>query len=113
MAANAHALVVLTTVGSRDEAERLAGSLVERRVAACVQVLAGVESVYWWEGRVARDTEWLLLCKTTHDRYPDLERAIRALHSYETPEIIALPVTAGSAPYLEWLTANVLPQGSV
>jgi periplasmic divalent cation tolerance protein len=100
-------LVVLTTTASREEAEKLASSLVDARAAACVQIIPGIESFYSWEGRVARDAECLLLCKTTNARYPELEQAILSAHSYTTPEIIALPVERGSAGYLDWLLAGV------
>ena len=102
------AIVVLTTAGSHDEAATIAASLVESRLAACVQVVPGVESVYWWEGRVARDAEWLLLCKTTADRYGDVEATIRELHSYTTPEVVAIRVERGSAAYLDWLRQSTL-----
>src|SRR5919199_6762276 len=105
------AIVVLMTAGSREEAARLADILVVARLAACVQILPEIESVYHWKGNVERAPEILLLAKTTQANFTALEAAVRALHSYETPEIIALPITAASAPYLEWLTANVIPQG--
>ena len=99
--------MVMMTAGSREEAARLAEMLVGARLAACVQILPEVESVYHWKGEVRRDPEVLLLAKTTQARFSLLEREVRALHSYETPEIIALPITDASAPYLEWLTATV------
>jgi periplasmic divalent cation tolerance protein len=105
--ANAAAIVVLITAGSREEALRLAEMLIGARLAACVQVLPEMESIYHWEGRVERAPEVLLLVKTTAARFVELEREVRALHSYETPEIVALPVTSVSASYLEWLTAAV------
>jgi periplasmic divalent cation tolerance protein len=105
------AIVVLMTAGSREEAARLADMLVGARLAACVQILPEMESIYHWQGKVERAPEVLLLAKTTESNFAALEAAVRSLHSYETPEIIALPVTAASAPYLEWLTANVIPQG--
>jgi periplasmic divalent cation tolerance protein len=104
------AIVVLMTAGSREEAARLAEMLVGARLAACVQIMPEMESIYHWKGSVHRDPEFLLLAKTTQANFNDLEREVRALHSYETPEIIALPVAAISAPYLEWLTATVHPQ---
>src|SRR3954468_17343571 len=104
-------IVVLMTAGSREEAARLADILVTARLAACVQILPEIESVYHWQGKVERTPEILLLAKTTAENFAALETAVRSLHSYETPEIIALPITAASAPYLEWLAANVLPQG--
>ncbi|HEX8888890.1 MAG TPA: divalent-cation tolerance protein CutA [Pyrinomonadaceae bacterium] len=103
-------IVVLMTAGSREEAARLADILVNARLAACVQILPEIESVYHWQGKVERAPEILLLAKTTAENFAALEAAVRSLHSYETPEIIALPITAASAPYLEWLTANVLLQ---
>src|SRR5919202_5091030 len=108
--ANAVAVVVMITTGSREEALRLADMLVGARLAACVQVLPEMESIYHWRGEVQRAPEVLLLVKTTAARFTELEREVRALHSYETPEIVALPVTAASAPYLEWLTGSVQRQ---
>ncbi len=107
------AIVVLMTAGSREEAARLAEMLVGSRLAACVQIMPEMESVYHWEGQVERAPETLLLAKTTPENFAGLEVAVRALHSYETPEIVALSITAASAPYLEWLTANVLQHKSV
>jgi periplasmic divalent cation tolerance protein len=100
--------MVLTTTGSHDEAATIAASLVEARLVACVQIVPGVESVYWWEGRVARDAEWLLLCKTTAERYGDVEAAILELHSYTTPEVVAIPIERGSAAYLDWLRQSTV-----
>jgi len=102
------AIVVMMTAGSREEAARLAEMLVGARLAACVQILPEMESVYWWQGAIRREPEFLLLAKTTAGRFSALEREVRALHSYETPEVVALPVTDISAPYLEWLAGNVL-----
>lgn len=106
---NEAAIVVLITAPNREEAARLAEMLVGARLAACVQILPEMESIYWWEGAVRREPEHLLLIKTTAGRFATLEREVRALHSYSTPEIIALPVTEVSAPYLEWLTQTVKP----
>ncbi len=102
-------VVVLMTAGSRDEAVRLAEMLVGSRLAACVQILPEMESVYWWQGQIERQPEHLLLAKTTRDNFEILEREVRALHSYDTPEIVALPAKALSAPYLEWLMQSVKP----
>jgi periplasmic divalent cation tolerance protein len=104
---SAEALLVLMTAGSREEAARIAELLVGARLAACVQLLPEMESVYWWEGRIERAPEILLLAKTTTEKFAELEQNVRAIHSYDTPEIIALPVTASSLPYLNWLTENV------
>jgi periplasmic divalent cation tolerance protein len=101
------AITVMMTAGSREEAARLAEMLVGARLAACVQILPEIESVYRWQGEVRREPEVLLLAKTTEARFPLLEREVRALHSYDTPEIIALPITHASAPYLAWLTGTL------
>jgi periplasmic divalent cation tolerance protein len=97
------AIVVFITAGSGEEASRLAEMLVGAHLAACVQILPEIESVYRWQGKIERQAEILLLAKTTMGRFDELEREVRALHSYDTPEIVAVPVTVGSAPYLEWL----------
>jgi len=110
MAEQSDAILVLLTAGSREEAVRLADIIVVARLAACVQILPEIESVYHWQGNIERAPEILLLAKTTLPNFPALEAAVRSLHTYETPEIIALPITAASAPYLEWLTSNVIPQ---
>jgi|SRR6266567_8014853 len=96
-------LVVLMTAPDRDEASRIAELLVNSRLAACVQILPEVQSVYRWKGEVERNTEILLLAKTTSDKFDELDRAVREIHSYDTPEIIALPVNAASESYLNWL----------
>jgi periplasmic divalent cation tolerance protein len=100
--------VVLTTLPSPDEARRVAGILVGEQLAACGSVLPGVESVYWWEGRVTTGHEALLVLKTPVVRYPDLEARLRTLHPYEVPEILRLGVDAGWPPYLEWVWDSVL-----
>jgi periplasmic divalent cation tolerance protein len=101
------ALVVITTTETNEDAERLARLLVERELAACVQVLPQITSVYRWQGKLEQATESLLLIKTTRAAYPRLETAIKENHPYQTPEIIAMPVEAGSNGYLNWLTASV------
>lgn len=99
--------LVLSTVASAEDGERLAHALVERRVAACVNVLPGVTSFYRWEGKVQKDEERLLLIKTRADRFEDLRAALVDLHPYEVPEVIALDVARGHGPYLSWLDASV------
>jgi periplasmic divalent cation tolerance protein len=91
------------TAANREEANQIAELLVSARLAACVQILPEIESVYRWQGEVKREKEILLLAKTVAARFDELESKVRALHSYETPEIIALPITAASEPYLKWL----------
>ena len=97
------AIIVFMTASNGEEAARLADMLVGAHLAACVQILPEMESVYRWQGKIERAPEILLLAKTTRSKFEELEREVRALHSYDTPEIIAVPVVAGSAPYLEWL----------
>ncbi len=97
-------LVAMVTCENRRQAERIAHALVEERLAACVNVLeASVRSVYRWQGKVERARETLLLIKTAKSVFPRLERRVRQLHSYQTPEIIALPIVAGSRAYLAWM----------
>ena len=97
------ALLVLTNVPDRAVAERLADMLVEKRLAACVNILAPCRSVYRWKGAVQRDEEHPMLIKTTAERYGALEQALRTGHPYELPEIIAVPVDRGLADYLGWI----------
>lgn len=101
-------LVVLCTVPNAPVAETLASALVEARLAACVNVIGGVVSVYRWEGAVQRDDELMLVVKTTREAFAELEARIHALHPYEVPEVIALSIEAGSERYLRWLDAQVL-----
>lgn len=107
--ASSAAIVVLMTAGSQEEASRLAEMLVGAHLAACVQIMPQMESIYRWKGEVHRAPEFLLLVKTTAACFDELEREVRALHTYDTPEIIALPVAHVSAPYFEWLTSNAFP----
>jgi periplasmic divalent cation tolerance protein len=95
---------VLTAVESEDEAERISAALVERRLAACVQVVGPISSRYRWQGKVEQAQEWLCLAKAEASAYPELEAAIRELHTYDEPEIVATPIVAGSEGYLEWIS---------
>ncbi|MGH9586389.1 MAG: divalent-cation tolerance protein CutA [Acidobacteriaceae bacterium] len=94
-------------VGSLDEAQRIARELVVRRLAACVNIIPNLTSVYRWQGKIEQADEALLLIKTTESRLPALEAAIRELHSYEVPEFLVLSVESGSRPYLAWLLDSV------
>lgn len=98
--------VVFVTAASQTEAETIADALIADRLAACVSMMP-IRSIYTWKGEVCRDEEWQLVIKTKLDRFSDLTEKIRTLHSYETPEIIALPIVAGSQPYLEWIAAQL------
>jgi len=105
-------LVVLTTFEKREDAERLARALIEQRHAACVQVLGPMTSIYRWNGKVETAEEVLCLIKTRRALFPQVEETVTKLHPYEVPELIALPVEAGSASYLSWITsetASALP----
>lgn len=99
--------VVLVTVPSREEGERIAEIVVGEGLAACVNIVGPIRSIYRWEGAVCRDDESLLIIKTTQARYPALEARVLAVHPYETPEVIALPIVAGAEAYLRWLNAGV------
>jgi periplasmic divalent cation tolerance protein len=100
--------IVLTTAGSREEAEKIAQALVERHLAACVNILGPIHSVYRWQGKVESAPEHLLLIKTTAARFDAVAKTIRELHSYELPECIELPIEGGSAKYLEWIEQSVV-----
>ena len=100
-------LLVLTTAGSESEARKIAHALVERRLAACVNIVPRIQSVYRWEGKVEEAEEYLLLIKTVKLREEQVRAAIRELHSYELPECIAIPIESGSAEYLKWLSDSV------
>jgi len=103
-------VVVLVTCGSAKEARRIARAVVEQKLAACVNVLdARVESVYRWKGKVESAKEFLLLIKTSRRRLPALQKKIQQLHSYDVPEIVALPIVAGSRRYLAWVNDSVGP----
>jgi periplasmic divalent cation tolerance protein len=97
------ARVVLTTAGSQDEARKIASALVERRLAACVNIIPQIESIYRWQGNVESTKEWLLIIKTEIEHFFQLRAAIQELHSYEVPECIMLEVADGSMPYLSWI----------
>ena len=96
-------ILVLTTAGSNDEARRIASALVERRQAACVNIIKGVESIYRWQGKTEEAQEWMLLIKTTAAAFDSVCKTVRELHSYELPECICLEITAGSPDYLKWI----------
>jgi periplasmic divalent cation tolerance protein len=103
---NLSPLLILCTCPDQVTAERIAETLVGERLAACVNLVPGLTSVYRWEGQIQRDTELLLLIKTRAAVYPLLEARIRELHPYQTPEIIALPIQTGAAAYLDWIADN-------
>ena len=96
-------LVVFVTCGSEEEALKIAHVLVEERLAACVNLMSPIRSIYRWEGKIWDEKEWLLIVKTQTARFEDLEKRVKSLHSYSVPEIIALPITEGASSYLNWL----------
>jgi len=99
--------VVLTTAGSEAEASKLANTLVQRELAACVNVLPGVESTYRWNGVVTTDAEWLLVIKTRTDRFEEVRAAIRELHSYELPEVVLIEASRVDPAYRAWVEDSV------
>jgi periplasmic divalent cation tolerance protein len=102
-------LQINSAAPTREEAERIAAVLVERRLAACVHILGPVQSVYRWHGALERAEEWLCVVKTRSEQFGAVASAIRELHSYECPEIIATAIVAGSADYLAWLAEQTRP----
>ncbi|AEW93275.1 MULTISPECIES: divalent-cation tolerance protein CutA [Streptomycetaceae] len=102
-------LAVLTTTDTEDRARELAATAVDERLAACAQIDGPIRSLYRWDGKVQDDQEWRVLYKTSTDRYPELEAHIKSVHTYDTPEIIAVPITEGSGEYLSWLRAETRP----
>jgi len=102
-----HELIVFVTAPNAGEAARIGEAVVTERLAACVNIAPTIESIYWWEGKVTRDSESLLIIKTTEDRYPELERRVKELHSYSMPEVIAMKIERGSDEYLKWLRDSI------
>ncbi|MFN2607838.1 MAG: divalent-cation tolerance protein CutA [Acidimicrobiales bacterium] len=103
---------VQATAGSFEEAERLAAAVLHPRLAACVQVLGPITSRYWWDGRLETATEWLCLAKTTEDRADAVVAVMGAAHSYDTPEVLVLPVIGGHDGYLAWVDRTVHESGA-
>ncbi len=99
--------IVLSTASSEEEARKIARHLVERQLAACVNIVPQIESVYRWQGKVEEAREWLLLIKTTSERFPAVRDALVELHSYDVPECIAIAAEDGSAGYLDWIGESV------
>jgi len=101
-------VVVLVTASSKSEAVKISKRLLEKKLAACINLVSPVESSYWWKGKMEKSREVLLIIKTRKSLVKKLVSAVRAVHSYTVPEIIALPVVAGSRDYLEWIDENTL-----
>ena len=98
-----------TTTESRDDAEMISREVVEKRLAACAQVLGPITSTYWWKEEVEKTEEWLCIMKSRRDLFNALEETIKAIHPYEVPEIVAVPIVLGSPSYLEWLGQEIKP----
>lgn len=96
-------LIIFVTTPNEDEARRIAETLVNERLAACVNIISGVESIYRWQGQIERDREFLLIIKSITGRYTALEQRVKELHSYTTPEVIAFKIERGSPSYLDWI----------
>ena len=101
---------VITTTDKKELAGAIARHLVEDKLAACVQVLDGIESTYLWKGKIETSREFMCLIKTREDLYPQVEAAIKKMHTYETPEILALPIQQGNEDYLKWLDESLIKQ---
>ena len=106
-------VIIFVTAPSRREGKRIARHLVETKLAACVNIAHPIESVYRWEGKIADEKELLLIIKSTRELFPEIEAEISKIHSYQTPEIICLPVIDGSRNYLQWVSDSVKPPGAV
>ena len=105
-------IIVLATCGSEEEALRIANALVEEHLAACVNLVSPIRSIYRWEGKIWDEKEWLLIIKTQKKRFQELEKKVKSLHSYSVPEIISLPIVEGSSSYLNWLVEMTEEQKS-
>ena len=104
-------IVVLSNCSSREEADRIARGLVEERLAACVNIVDGVRSVYHWQGKIEEGQETMLVIKSRRDLFDNLQQRLAAMHSYEVPEAIAIPVVDGLPAYLDWMEREMAPQG--
>ena len=104
-------IVFFITTASAEEGERIARSLLEERLAACVNIVSAVRSFFWWEGKVQEEAEVLLIGKGRADLFPKVQALVRALHSYTVPEIISFPITSGLPDYLSWIDDSTLPPG--
>lgn len=101
---------VHTTIDSKEEAQKIAEALVSKRLAACVQVSGPITSTYWWQGQIEQAEEWVYTAKTRRELYSDLEQAIREVHTYDVPEILAVDVVVGNVDYLNWVSSETSVQ---
>ena len=100
---------LFTTTEKKDDAEVISREIVEKRLAACAQVVGPIKSTYWWREKIEQTEEWLCIMKSRRDLYEELEKAIKSIHPYEVPEIVAVPIVSGSQSYLDWLEQEVIP----
>ena len=100
-------IIILTTVSSKKEAELIGSKLIDKELAACVNIIPNIKSIYYWEGKINKDSEYLLIIKTVKRAEEDIFENIRKLHSYDTPEMITIPITGGEKSYLNWLSKSV------
>jgi periplasmic divalent cation tolerance protein len=100
-------ILVLSNCGSEEEARRVARALVEARVAACVNIVPGIQSVYHWQGAIQEDSEWMLVIKSTRSMFDSLAAELRKIHSYQVPEVLAIPIIAGDQNYLDWMDREI------
>jgi periplasmic divalent cation tolerance protein len=105
-------VVILVTAANKKECRRIARHLVEAKLAACVNITQTIESIYRWEGKIVRDREYQLFIKSTRELFPEIEASVSKLHSYQTPEIICLPVIEGSRDYFQWVGDSVKAAGA-
>jgi len=102
-----HYIIAITTTPSKNEAEKIAKTLLEERLIACANIIGPVQSLFWWQGKIDEAQEHLILMKTRKDLFSKLSEKVKALHSYQVPEIIAMPIVEGFKPYLEWLESSL------
>ncbi len=100
---------LFTTTEKKDDAELISREIVKKRLAACAQVVGPIKSTYWWKEKIEQTEEWLCIMKSRRHLYEELEKAIKSIHPYEVPEIVAVPIVSGSQSYLEWLEQEVKP----
>jgi len=100
-------IVIFVTAGNKKEAQKIASGLIRRKLAACVNIVDKVDSIFFWKGKVQKSKESLLIIKSTRLKFPQIAQAVKSLHSYDVPEIIAIPVIAGHKPYLRWIDESV------
>lgn len=98
---------IVTTTETKEDATGIAKEMVRQRLAACAQVVGPIQSTYWWKGEIESSEEWLCLMKSRKDLFPEIEMAIKDIHAYEVPEIIAIPIQTGHQPYLDWMEGEL------